>query len=110
LLYESIACFHQPGAAFMFCGSRGNQIPYSRVLPERFVMRAGKVRNNIRRLRFEAEEMTQQELADETGVTRQTIIAIEAARYAPSLELAFRIAEAFGKPLEEVFFYENGKA
>lgn len=63
------------------------------------------VRNTIRRLRFEAGEMTQQELADRTGVTRQTIIAIEAAKYAPSLDLAFRIAEVFGVPLEDVFQY-----
>ncbi|MCE5186007.1 MAG: helix-turn-helix transcriptional regulator [Planctomycetaceae bacterium] len=59
--------------------------------------------NNIRRLRFDAGEMTQQELADKTGVTRQTIIAIEQGRYAPSLPLAIRIARAFGKTVEEVF-------
>jgi putative transcriptional regulator len=64
------------------------------------------ISNNIRRLRFDAGEMTQQTLADEVGVTRQTIIAIEAAKYAPSLELAFRIAYAFGQPLEAVFEYE----
>jgi putative transcriptional regulator len=69
-------------------------------------MRAGKVRNQIRRLRFEAGEMTQQALAERVGVSRQTIIALEAAKYSPSLELAFRIAEAFGRPLEEVFQYE----
>jgi len=63
------------------------------------------VHNNIRRLRFDAGEMTQQDLADQVGVTRQTIIAIEAARYAPSLELAFKIAAAFGRPIEEVFQY-----
>jgi putative transcriptional regulator len=68
---------------------------------------AGKVRNSIRRLRFEAGEMTQQALADQVGVTRQTIIAIEGLKYAPSLELAFRIAVAFGKPLVEVFQYEG---
>ncbi len=62
--------------------------------------------NNIRRLRFDAGEMTQQTLADEVGVTRQTIIAIESRKYAPSLELAFRIAYAFGQPLEAVFEYE----
>jgi len=61
--------------------------------------------NTIRRLRFETGEMTQQQLADQAGVTRQTIIAIEAAKYAPSLDLAFRIAEIFGVPLEEVFQY-----
>jgi len=68
-------------------------------------MAKSHVSNNIRKLRFEHDEMTQQELADQTGVTRQTIIAIESAKYAPSLELAFRIALAFGLPLEEVFTY-----
>ena len=63
------------------------------------------IRNNIRRLRFEHGEMTQQQLADLAGVTRQTIIAVEAAKYAPSLDLAFRIAEIFGEPLESVFQY-----
>ena len=67
-----------------------------------------KVHNNIRRLRFESGEMTQQHLAAQAGVTRQTIIAIEAEKYAPSLELAFRIAAVFHKPLEEVFRYEDG--
>ena len=66
--------------------------------------------NHIRRLRFDAGEMTQQALADEVGVTRQTIIAIEALKYAPSLELAFRIAYAFGQPLEAVFEYRPPKA
>ena len=65
------------------------------------------IRNQIRRLRFEAGEMTQQSLADAAGVTRQTIIAVEAAKYSPSLELAFRIAAAFKKPLGEVFQYEG---
>ena len=60
----------------------------------------------MRRQRFDAGEMTQQQLADKVGVTRQTIIAVEAAKYSPSLELAFRIALAFGKPLEEVFQYQ----
>lgn len=67
-----------------------------------------KIGNAIRRLRFEADEMTQAELAAATGVTRQTIAAIEKARYAPTLELAFLIADAFGKPLDEVFFREDG--
>lgn len=67
---------------------------------------APRVTNNLRRLRFETEEMTQQTLADRAGVTRQTIIAIEGEKYAPSLELAFRIASAFNKPIEEVFGYE----
>lgn len=65
------------------------------------------VHNNIRRLRFDAGEMTQQDLANQVGVTRQTIIAIEAARYAPSLELAFKIAAAFRKPIGEVFRYHD---
>ena len=64
-----------------------------------------RITNNIRRLRFDAGEMTQQALADAAGVTRQTIIAIEAAKYSPSLELAFKIAAAFRKPLEDVFQY-----
>ena len=67
-----------------------------------------QIRNNIRRLRFDRNEMTQQELADKVGVTRQTIIAIESAKYSPSLELAFRIAFVFAVPLEEVFTYEAG--
>ena len=66
-----------------------------------------RIRNHIRRMRFEAGEMTQQQLAEQTGVTRQTIVAIEGAKYSPSLELAFRIASAFRKPLEEVFHYAN---
>ena len=64
-----------------------------------------RVRNNIRKLRFFHDEMTQEQLAEKVGVTRQTIIAIESAKYAPSLELAFRIALVFGVPLEEVFSY-----
>ena len=67
---------------------------------------AGRITNSIRRLRFEAGEMTQQHLAEQVGVTRQTIIAIDGLKYSPSLELAFKIAAAFGKPLEEVFQYE----
>nr|WP_207949540.1 helix-turn-helix transcriptional regulator [Luteimonas aestuarii] len=63
--------------------------------------------NDIRRLRFERGEMTQQQLADACQVTRQTIIALEAGRYAPSLELAFRIARAFGVGVEEVFRWED---
>ena len=64
-----------------------------------------KVTNSIRSLRFAHGEMTQADLADRIGVTRQTIIAIEAAKYAPSLELAFKIALVFEVPLEEVFTY-----
>ncbi|HVZ91703.1 MAG TPA: helix-turn-helix transcriptional regulator [Rhizomicrobium sp.] len=63
------------------------------------------VANAIRRLRFEHGEMTQQELADKVGVTRQTINAIEQGKYSPSLEAAFRIAAVFGAPLESVFQY-----
>ena len=64
------------------------------------------VANDIRRLRFEQGEMTQQALADACGVTRQTVIALEAGRYAPSLELAFRIARVFGVGVEEVFRWQ----
>lgn len=64
------------------------------------------VNNNIRTLRFHHDEMTQAALAKEVHVTRQTIVAIEKGKYAPSLELAFRIAYAFGVPLEEVFSYQ----
>ena len=64
------------------------------------------ISNNIRKLRFYHNEMTQQELAKKTGVTRQTIVAIENGKYSPSLELAFRIAEVFETKLEEVFSYE----
>jgi len=62
--------------------------------------------NQIRRLRFEAGEMTQQALADKVGVTRQTIIATEQGRYAPSLPLAIKIARVFGKTVEDVFRLE----
>lgn len=64
-----------------------------------------KIRNEIRRLRFEHGEMTQADLADRIGVTRQTVNAIEQGKYSPSLEVAFRIAAAFGVPLEQVFHY-----
>ena len=63
--------------------------------------------NQIRRLRFEHDQMTQQQLADKAGVTRQTIIAMESGRYAPSLPLAFKIAQTFGISIEAVFQYEN---
>lgn len=63
------------------------------------------VGNHIRRLRFDHNEMTQQQLADKVGVTRQTIVSLEKGNYSPSLELAFRIAHAFNLSLEEVFFY-----
>jgi len=64
------------------------------------------VRNRIRRLRFDNDEMTQEELANRAGCARQTIIALEQEKYSPSLELAFRIAQVFAVPLEEVFSYE----
>ncbi|GHC58737.1 transcriptional regulator [Gemmobacter tilapiae] len=67
-----------------------------------------KITNQIRRLRFEAGEMTQKDLAEKVGVTRQTIMAIEGAKYFPSLELAFLIARAFGQPLDAVFQCEEG--
>jgi putative transcriptional regulator len=63
--------------------------------------------NSIRRLRFEHGEMTQQALAERIGVTRQTVNAIEAGKYSPSLEVAFRIAAVFGQPLEQVFQYHG---
>src|SRR5205823_2397030 len=65
------------------------------------------IQNSIRRFRFDRKEMTQQELADKIGVTRQTVNAIELGKYSPSLEVAFRIADVFGVPLDEVFQYEN---
>ncbi len=70
-------------------------------------MEDGVITNNIRKLRFNNHEMTQQELADAVGVTRQTINAIEAAKYSPSLELAFKIAAVFELSLEEVFRYKS---
>ncbi len=69
-------------------------------------MAGSKIQNNIRRLRFNAGEMTQQELADRVRVSRQTIVAIEKGNYSPSLELAFRFAHVFNTPLEEVFSYD----
>jgi putative transcriptional regulator len=63
------------------------------------------ITNKIRRLRFDRGEMTQQELADRVGVTRQTVNAIELGKYSPSLEVAFRIADAFGVGLDDVFAY-----
>jgi len=65
-----------------------------------------KLTNNIRRLRFEADEMSQQTLADKVGVTRQTIFAIEKDKYSPSLEVAFKISNVFKLSLEEVFTYD----
>jgi len=68
-------------------------------------MSGNAITNNIRRLRFEHGEMTQQALAERIGVTRQTVNAIEANKYSPSLEIAFRIASVFAVPLEQVFQY-----
>lgn len=64
------------------------------------------ITNHVRRLRFDANEMSQQALADAVGVTRQTIIAIEKNKYSPSLEVAFKIAQVFGCSIEEVFAYQ----
>ncbi|MEY9851767.1 putative transcriptional regulator [Leifsonia sp. EB41] len=71
-----------------------------------------RVTNSIRALRFGAGEMTQADLADRVGVTRQTIIAIEQGRYSPSLEMAFQLARVFGVPLDDVFQYpeERGES
>jgi putative transcriptional regulator len=69
--------------------------------------KAAKIENRIRRLRFDHDEMTQEELANRAGCTRQTIIALEQGKYVPSIELAFNIAKAFAVTLEEVFQYED---
>lgn len=70
---------------------------------------ADKLQNRIRRLRFDNGEITQQTLAERVGVTRQTIIALEAGKYVPSLLLAFRLASTFGVRVEAVFQYQDGK-
>ena len=70
-------------------------------------MTDGKIKNRIRRLRFDNDEMTQEELANRAGCTRQTIIALEQGKYVPSITLAFQIARAFGVTLEDVFQYEE---
>lgn len=67
-----------------------------------------RVTNSIRTLRFARDGMTQAELAERVGVTRQTVIAIEQGRYSPSLEMAFRIARVFKVPLDDVFHYPEG--
>ena len=67
------------------------------------------ITNNVRRLRFDTDEMTQADLAAKADVTRQTIIAIEGGKYSPSLELAFKIAHSFGVSLESVFQYQDGE-
>jgi putative transcriptional regulator len=71
------------------------------------VVKPTRVTNRIRSLRFAHGEMTQAELAERIGVTRQTVIAIEQGRYSPSLEMAFRIARVFGVPLDDVFQYPD---
>lgn len=73
-------------------------------------MASNNLSNQIRRLRFEHEEMTQKQLAEMAGVTRQTIIAMEADRYSPSLSLAFKIARIFGVSIEDVFQYNDSIA
>ena len=70
-------------------------------------MKPTRVTNSIRRLRFDNGELTQAELAERIGVTRQTVIAIEQGRYSPSLELAFQIAHALKVPLDDVFQYPD---
>ena len=70
-------------------------------------MPKAEIKNRIRRLRFDHDEMTQQELADRAGCTRQTIIAVEAGKYVPSLSLAFQIAKVFGVTIDEVFEYKE---
>jgi len=67
------------------------------------------IQSNIRKLRFNADEMTQKDLADKVGVSRQTIVAIEKGKYSPSLELAFKIAQVFDTPIGEVFSYKPEK-
>jgi putative transcriptional regulator len=68
---------------------------------------SARITNHIRLLRFMAGEMTQAELGEKIGLTRQTVAAIEAGKYSPTLEAAFRIAQVFGKPLDEVFQWEG---
>ena len=73
----------------------------------RAAMKKPEIKNTIRRLRFDHDEMTQEELAKRVGVSRQTIIALEQGKYVPSLGLAFRIARVFGATVEDVFQYED---
>ena len=67
------------------------------------------IKNSVRRCRFDADEMTQQQLADRLGVSRQTIISIESGKYQPSLELAFKLAQVFGKRVDEIFVLVDGE-
>ena len=71
-------------------------------------MAKAKIKNNIRKLRFESGEMTQEELADRAKCTRQTIVSIEQEKYVPSLALAFRVARVFNVSLDDVFKYQEG--
>ena len=76
-------------------------------MAEREAMKKFELKNQIRRLRFDHDQMTQQELAVRVGVTRQTIIAIEGEKYTPSLLLAYKIAEVFDVRMEDVFQYRQ---
>lgn len=71
------------------------------------MVKIANIKNRIRRLRFDNDEMTQEELANQAGCTRQTVIALEQGKYVPSIDLAFRIAKVFRVNLEEVFQYED---
>ncbi len=73
-------------------------------------MAKSSIQNKIRKLRFNADEMTQQELANKAQISRQTIVAIEKGNYSPSLELAFRLSHIFSMPLEEIFTYDPDEA
>ena len=70
-------------------------------------MKKLSINNNVRKLRFENDEMTQKALAEKIGVSRQTIVAIEKGQYSPTLELAFNLSKAFNKPIDEIFYLDN---
>ena len=72
-------------------------------------MKKLRIENNVRKLRFLKDEMTQKELAEKVGVSRQTIVAIEKGQYSPSLELAFKLSTAFEEPIDAIFYVENEK-
>jgi len=67
------------------------------------------INNNVRKLRFQNDEMTQKDLSSKVGVSRQTIVAIEKGQYSPTLELCFKLAHVFDKPIDEIFFVESRK-
>src|SRR5262250_2767504 len=90
------------------CGNRSLQRRRGELSRAGSIMMQGSISNRIRTLRFMNGEMSQADLGQRIGLTRQTIAAIEAGKYSPSLEAAFRIARVFGKPLEEVFQWEVG--